>query len=334
MTEPDAIALRAANLHVAFKGERGWIDVVRGIDLEVGRGEMLALVGESGSGKSLTGLALTGLLPASARASGSVHIGSQSVGGLHERQWNDIRGRRIAMIFQNPMTSLNPVLTIGEQLTETIRRHQKLDRLAADRMAVKLLERMKLPDTARQLGSFPHELSGGMRQRVMIAIAVANKPEVLIADEPTTALDASVQNDILDLIDDIRTESGMAVVLITHDLRVVANRADRIAVMYAGSLVEEQPAGMRLEEARHPYTLALVGARPQRRPRVGPRPRLTDIPGQVPSPADVGAAGCSFAPRCAQAMAVCTSERPPRLRSTSGGMVACQLAAGAAAAVA
>ncbi|WP_425994992.1 ABC transporter ATP-binding protein [Afipia sp. DC4300-2b1] len=325
MTQHPDIALAVSNLCVSFKTAHGWADVVRGIDLQIRRGETLALVGESGSGKSMTALALMGLQPSSARSSGRITVGSRSVTGLNERQWNKLRGKHIGMIFQNPMSSLNPVLTIGEQLAETINRHQRIPRTEANRIAIALLDRMKLPEAALQLGRFPHELSGGMRQRVMIAIAIANRPDVLIADEPTTALDASVQKDILDLLDEIRKENGTAIMLITHDLSLVAHRADRVAVMYAGSLVEEQPADDLIRAARHPYAKALIGARPLRRPRLGPRPRLTDIPGQVPSPADVASNGCSFAPRCAVAVGLCTQQRPNLHRFGPDQAASCHL---------
>lgn len=303
-------ALDVRGLRISFKGEQGPVQVVRGVDFHVRRDETLAIVGESGSGKSLTALAVMGLLPPAAKVSGSVEIAGLRVSDLRENQWGDVRGKRVAMIFQNPMSSLNPVLTIGEQLTETILRHQSVDRAEARRIAITLLERMRLPDAPGQFRSFPHELSGGMRQRVMIAIAIANRPDVLIADEPTTALDASVQNEILDLLQEIQAETGMAILLITHDLGLVSHRADRVAVMYAGSLVEENPAADVIQSARHPYTRALIGARPYRRPRSGPRPRLTDIPGQVPAPANVPPEACSFAPRCSFAFDICRTQKP------------------------
>lgn len=325
MTGFEPIALEARDLRVSFKVDRTLVDVVRGVDLHVRRGETLAIVGESGSGKSLTALSLMGLLPSSARMSGVIKVGEDYISSLREDQWNEVRGKRIAMIFQNPMSSLNPVLTIGEQLTETVLRHQSVDRAEARRIAISLLERMKLPDAPGQFRSFPHELSGGMRQRAMIAIAIANRPDVLIADEPTTALDASVQHEILDLLDELQAENGMAIVLITHDLGLVSHRADRVVVMYAGGLVEEQPGEDLLSSARHPYTRALIGARPRRRPRAGSRPRLTDIPGQVPPPAEIVSGGCSFAPRCAFALDVCKTQNPPLHDFGPGRRASCHL---------
>lgn len=325
MTGSEPVALEANALRVSFRDGEDAVHPVRGIDLQLRRGETLGIVGESGSGKSLTALALMGLLPPSSRLSGTVTIGGELVSNLSEDQWNEVRGKRIAMIFQNPMSSLNPVLTIGEQLTETIRRHRKISHADAKRIAISLLLRMKLPNAPAQFESFPHELSGGMRQRVMIAIAIANHPDVLIADEPTTALDASVQREILDLLEEIQTETGMAIVLITHDLGLVSHYADRVVVMYAGRLVEERPGKDLFLSASHPYTKALMGARPRRRPRVGARPKLTDIPGQVPLPADVALQGCSFAPRCASVLDVCKTLEPPMRAFGADCRIACHL---------
>lgn len=319
--------LQVKDLRVFFGQGANVVNVVRGVDFEVRQGETLALVGESGSGKSLTALALMGLLPDSARMSGSVCVAGRSVARLSEKEWGQIRGKQIAMIFQNPMSSLNPVLTIGEQLAETLVRHQRIEWSDAYQRAAGLLKRMRLPDQNGLLRCFPHELSGGMRQRVMIAIAIANNPEILIADEPTTALDASVQQEILDLLRDIQAENGMAIVLVTHDLGLVAQRADRVAVMYAGNLVEEQSASDLLASAQHPYTRALIGARPQRRPRTGARPRLVDIPGQVPAPQYMNTTGCSFAPRCAQALEVCEKMTPPSIHIGITGRAQCHLLA-------
>ncbi|MGM4923069.1 ABC transporter ATP-binding protein [Tardiphaga sp. 804_B3_N1_9] len=323
MTLPATYVLSVRNLDVSFGVGHGATRAVRDVDLDVRSGETLALVGESGSGKSLTALSLMGLLPAGACATGSIRIDGREVVGASDRDWNRIRGRLAAIVFQNPMSCLNPVLTIGEQIMETIRRHQSLAKSEAKGAALELIDRMRLPDAERQFVSYPHELSGGMRQRVMLAIAVANRPSLLIADEPTTALDADVQGEILDLFAEIQRENGMAVLLITHDLGLVAERADRVAVMYAGSLVETRHARDLIGEAAHPYTRGLIAARPARRPAKGPRPRLADIPGQVPALHEIPEKGCGFAARCPVARDVCVSAPPPFISYDNGGSASC-----------
>ena len=318
--------LSVKDLKVWFGDPPSATTVVRGIDLRLEAGKTLGIVGESGSGKSLTALALMGLLPPRASFSGTVQLGNRTIENYSEREWRSVRGKEIAMIFQNPMSALNPVLTIGEQLAEAVRAHQPLSTRQAREVAASLLDEVRLPHPLQQLGSFPHELSGGMRQRVMIAIAIANRPRLLIADEPTTALDASVRNEILDLLDDLRRRTGMSVILVTHDLDVALHRADRILVMYAGSIVEEHSSQSLIGGARHPYTRALIGARPRRRPKAGPRPRLVDIPGQVPAPMNVPVAGCAFAPRCSVATETCTTIMP-YMSNIGHDRVSCHLSA-------
>jgi peptide/nickel transport system ATP-binding protein len=310
--------LRVRHLAIAVPGERYPVDAVCGIDLEVARGETLAIVGESGCGKSLTALALAGLLPDGVRISGgTVEILGHDVAGKSEHAWRALRGDRISMIFQDPMSALNPVLTIGDQIVEAIRAHRPISRREAFSEGVKLLHRVKLQKPQEYMAAYPHQLSGGMRQRVLIAMAIANRPDILIADEPTTALDATVQADILALLDELKRDTGMALVLITHDLSLVSRWADRIMVMYAGKAVEAREAKSLLGEASHPYTRALLAARPQRRPDAGHRPRLAEIRGRVPSPQEKGD-GCSFANRCDLVTSRCRAVSPQPVNCSNG----------------
>jgi peptide/nickel transport system ATP-binding protein len=299
---------------------------LHGVSLTVGRGEAVGLVGESGSGKSITWLAALGLLPAHARIRGRATLDGIDLLNAPRRTLEQVRGRRIAMIFQDPASCLNPVHRIGRQLGEALRLHRGLGGRAAAAEACRLLERVGIADAARRLGDYPHELSGGMNQRVMIAMALAGQPDLLIADEPTTALDATVQAQILALIDDIRRDTGMALVLISHDLGVIAERTARVAVMYAGRIVETGPAATLLGAPAHPYTRGLVAAIPT---LDGPRRRLATIPGQVPDPTRLPA-GCSFAPRCGQADSRCTTRRPPPVALTRDHAAACLQVGGAA----
>jgi peptide/nickel transport system ATP-binding protein len=283
---------------------------VQDFNLTVYRGETVAIVGESGCGKSITALALAGLLPADARIiSGHIDLLGQQISSLPESRLRRLRGNRIGMIFQDPMAALNPVLTIGEQIEEAILAHQAITRSEARVQAEDLLARVRMPQPRKTMADYPHQLSGGMRQRVMIAIAISNQPDLLIADEPTTALDATVQFEILSLLHDIQSESGMALIMITHDLGIVDRWAERVAVMYAGRKVEERSTKDLLDQPLHPYTNALIRARPSRRPLRGPRHRLTEIAGMVPA---IGThqAGCVFAPRCALATEGCYVETP------------------------
>jgi len=305
---PAAPPLAVERLTVRVPGPAGPAAAVSDLSFAVGRGEALGLVGESGAGKSLTALALLGLLPPGVTASGRVLVGGEDLLALPERRRRRFRGGRLAMVFQEPAAALNPVFPIGFQVAEAARAHRPLSRAAARREALALLERVALPDARRRFGDVPHRLSGGQRQRVVLAMALAGRPEVLIADEPTTALDVTVQAQILDLLGELRAELGLAVVLITHDLAVVAESCDRVAVMYAGRLVEEAPAGRLFAAPAHPYTRALLAAVP-RLGRPAPRGGLPTIPGAVPEPG-AAPAGCPFHPRCPEAMPVCRRALP------------------------
>jgi len=301
--------LEAANLRVSFPGAgNSRFYPVDGVSFSLERGEMLALVGESGCGKSLTSLALLQLIPSPGRIeSGSViRLGETDVLALKGEELRRIRGRRIGMIFQDPMTSLNPVFTVGAQIVEGILAHFKVSSAEARQRALQLLQEVGIPDPAERLKSYPHQLSGGMRQRVMIAIALAAEPEILVADEPTTALDVTVQAQILEVLDSLRTRRGMAVLLITHDLGIVAGRADRVAVMYAGQIVEEAATPRLFANPSHPYTQGLFASVPR---ITGPLKRLNPIRGSVPAPA-AWPTGCRFRPRCPQAFDRSETEPP------------------------
>ena len=299
------VALRG--LSVDFENGGRSSRAVDGITLDVAPGEALGIVGESGSGKSVTWLAALGLLPGRARVSGSVRLESSELLGAPRRTLEQVRGKRIAMIFQDPSSCLNPVHRIGWQLAEALKLHRGLDGRAADAEALRLLDQVGIADARRRLHDYPHLLSGGLNQRVMIAVALAGQPDLLVADEPTTALDATIQAQILALLAGIRRDTGMALVLISHDLGVVAENVDRVAVMYAGRLVEEAPSVDLFGGARHPYTQGLLAALPA---LTGPRRRLAAIPGTVPDPWNLPA-GCRFAPRCPVAEAHCAGTPPP-----------------------
>ncbi len=306
--------LSIQGLSVAF----GPVQVLDEVSFEIAPGEVLGIVGESGSGKSMTALAMMGLLPPGGRiASGSITFEGVEISALPERELEKMRGARMAMIFQEPMASLNPVLTIGEQIAEVLRHHRGLDRRAAHNEAVSLLKLVEIAAAERRAGEYPHQLSGGMRQRAMIAIALACRPRLLVADEPTTALDATVQAGILDLLRGLRQEFGMAVLLITHDLGVVADICERVLVMYAGRVAETGPAAAIFRDPGHPYTQALLAAIPRLE---GPLGALPAIGGVVPSPADF-ASGCRFAARCPHAIPACDTA-PPALRLLAGGTAA------------
>ena len=279
------------------------------VSFSLDRGETLALVGESGCGKSLTSLALLRLIPPPGRidAGSSIRLGETDVLTLEGEALRQIRGRRIGMIFQDPMTSLNPVFTAGSQIAEAVRAHRRVSKAEARERARALLQEVGIPDPAERLDSYPHQLSGGMRQRVMIAIALAAEPDILVADEPTTALDVTVQAQILEVLDELRRRRGMAVLLITHDLGIVAGRADRVAVMYAGQIVEEATTPDLFARPSHPYTQGLFASVPR---ITGPVQRLTPIGGTVPPPT-AWPDGCRFRPRCPQAFE--KSALPPEL---------------------
>ena len=304
--------LELRDLHVEFRTAHGIVHAVDGISLSVERGQTLGIVGESGSGKSVTSLAIMRLIasPPGRITGGSIHFEDRELLDLPLDEMRRIRGREIAMIFQDPMTSLNPVLTIGRQITEVMELHLGLSPRAARARAIELLELVGIPSPQRRLDDFPHHFSGGMRQRVMIAMAIACRPKLLIADEPTTALDVTIQAQILELIRSLQAELGMALIIITHDLGVVAGMADRVSVMYAGRIVEEGPAETIFDDPRMPYTIGLLQSVPS--PADGGR-RLTPIPGLPPEP--FGATrSCRFAPRCAHVEAACRAE-PPLLRA-------------------
>jgi len=310
--------IRIRNLTVSFDGQAA----LRGIDLDVAPGEVLGLVGESGCGKSVTWLAALGLLPAKARITGSVHLNDTELLGASATTLERVRGGRVAMIFQDPASSLNPVHRVGKQITEALTLHQGLRGGAARAEARRLLDAVGMPDATRRLDAYPHELSGGQNQRVMIAIALAGQPEVLVADEPTTALDVTIQAQILDLLQGLRRDLKMALVLITHDLGVVSDVCERVAVMYAGRIVEEAPAERLFAAPVHPYTQGLLGALP---PIEGERRPLTAIPGGVPEPSAMPP-GCAFAPRCPQVRMECAIAPPPLTRTSAVQRAACVLA--------
>ncbi len=281
---------------------------VDGVSLTVGRGQTLGIVGESGCGKSMLSLSVMGLVPPPGRvAAGRVMFGGQDLLTLPKRAMRDIRGRRIAMIFQEPMTSLNPAYSIGDQIMEAMRAHDRAASKAELRTrAIAALDRVRIPAAARRVDAYPHQLSGGMRQRVMIAMALSCAPDLLIADEPTTALDVTVQAQILDLLRDLQAQTGMAIVLITHDLGVVAEMADEVAVMYAGRVVERAPGTAIFDDPQHPYTLGLLGSIPRIEED---RDRLLAIEGAVPPPFDLPP-GCRFHPRCVFAAEACAQQDP------------------------
>ena len=291
--------LEVNDLATHFFTREGVVRAVDGISFEVERGETLGIVGESGCGKSVTALSIMGLIPKPPAkiVAGSVVFDGRDLTKLAEKQLEDVRGREIAMIFQDPMTSLNPTLKIGTQITETIRRHYDVPKQQARKKAIELLEEVRIPRAADRLDDYPHRFSGGMRQRVMIAIALSCEPKLLIADEPTTALDVTVQASVLDLLDDLRQEHEMAMIIITHDMGVVAEAADDILVMYGGQVVEHAAVNDLFDRPEHPYTEALLGALPQIEGEGIRSGRLTAIPGRPPDLKNPPPA-CRFAPRC------------------------------------
>ncbi len=301
--------LSVRDLHVEFAARGRVVRAVRGVSYDIGAGETIGLVGESGSGKSVSALSLLGLLP---KRGARIPVGSaifegQEILNLSDEKLAQIRGNRLAMIFQDPLSSLNPVLSIGRQITEAIETHRNVTRKEAATRAAELLELVGIPDAAARLGNYPHQFSGGMRQRAMIAMALSCEPSLLIADEPTTALDVTIQAQILELLKRLRTELHMAVLLITHDLGVVAGFADRLAVMYAGRLVELGPTELLLSDPAHPYTVGLLRSMPRLdRPQ---KAALTPIEGSPPDLAG-DLRGCPFAPRCAWRIDVCATDDP------------------------
>ena len=299
--------LDVKNLSVQLQTRQGPATAVRDLSFTLARGETLGLVGESGCGKSLTALALMGLLPDNAQVSGSIRFDQQELVGLPDTQLQDLRGNRVGMVFQEPMTALNPVQTIGQQVAEPLRLHRRLAAAPARRQAIALLERVGIADAARRVDAYPHQFSGGQRQRITIAMALACEPDLLIADEPTTALDVTLQAQILDLIAGLVEERGMALLLISHDLGVIAQNAQRMLVMYGGSVVESGLTDSVFAQRVHPYTRGLFNARPQLGTPRGQR--LQTIPGQVPELIHLPA-GCAFHDRCVWAEPACTQTRP------------------------
>jgi len=307
--------LKVDDLKVSFATEDGVVQAVGGVSFELRAGEVLAIVGESGSGKSVTAQTITGLTRASnARITGSVTYRDRELNGLEDDQLRDVRGEQIAMVFQDPMSSLNPVYRVGDQITEMIRAHRDVSKHEAADRAVELLRSVGIPNPERRVRHYPHEFSGGMRQRVMIAMALALEPDVLIADEPTTALDVTVQAQILRLLDDLNRERDLAIILITHDLGVVAEIADRVLVMYAGQIVENATLDETFYDPRHPYTWGLLGSLMRLDQTRGAR--LAQIPGQPPSLL-APPQGCRFAPRCSHRFDKC--DEPPPLEARVGG---------------
>jgi peptide/nickel transport system ATP-binding protein len=305
--------LSIENLQTHFRTPEGVNRAVDGVSLSLEAGETLAIVGESGCGKSVTAMSILRLIPQPpGKIAGSIAFQGRNLLELSEREMRSIRGNDISMIFQEPMTSLNPVLTVGRQITETLALHQQLSREAAQARAIEMLRLANIPEPERRLSQYPHELSGGMRQRVMIAMALACDPKLLIADEPTTALDVTVQAQILDLMRQLKSKTGTAIILITHDLGVVAEMAQRVVVMYAGRKVEEASVEQLFAHPRHPYTKALLGSMPRLNKSSTPnqdRPRLAEIRGVVP-PLTERIPGCIFAPRCRLATARCREAYP------------------------
>ncbi len=325
--------LQATGLTTSLRTSAGTVTVVDHLDLTLSAGETLAVVGESGSGKSMMALSLMRLLPEGVahEAGGEIRFGGRDLLRLAEREMESVRGNAMSMIFQEPMTSLNPVLRIGRQLQEVLEEHRpQLDAAAARSRTLDLLGLVRIADPERVLGEFPHRLSGGMRQRVMIAMALACDPKVLIADEPTTALDATVQAQILGLLRSLQAELGLAILLITHNLGVVAGHADRVMVMYAGRKVEEAPVADLFRAPLHPYTAGLLAALPNPHQSAGTeRSPLREIPGLVP-PLHALPVGCAFEPRCPQAMQVCRERRPALETMGTCRQVACFAATQAA----
>jgi oligopeptide/dipeptide ABC transporter ATP-binding protein len=310
------------DLETTFGTRQGPARAVRGVSFAVERGETLGLVGESGCGKSVTALSIIGLLPPTARiTAGSVQLDGVELTTASSRTLRRVRGRRIAMVFQDSMTSLNPLIKAGRQITESLEQHQGLDRARARRRAIEILEEVGVPDPAQRLDQYPHQLSGGLRQRIAVAVALACDPDVLIADEPTTALDVTIQAQLLELLRSEQERRGMALILITHDLGVVARMSDRLCVMYAGRIVEQGDVEHVFAAPRHPYTIGLLASVPQLQGELSAR--LPSIGGQPPAIHDLPP-GCPFHPRCPYAFARCVESEPPlEAREQSGHLAAC-----------
>ena len=317
----DNSVLSVRDLRVEFVTRRGVLKAIDGVSFDIGRGEVLGVVGESGAGKSVTGSAVIGLIDPPGRiAGGEILLDGRRIDNLPPEEMRRIRGKRIGMIFQDPLTSLNPLYTVGEQLVETIRTHMPLSASGARKRAIDLLAEVGIPAPERRIDSYPHEFSGGMRQRVVIALALCVEPELIIADEPTTALDVSVQAQIISLLKKLGRERGTAIMLVTHDMGVIAETADRVAVMYAGRVAEIGPVREVVRQPLHPYAQGLMGAIPSLR---GETHRLAQIPGSMPRLSAIPA-GCSFNPRCPFAFDRCRVERPEAI-TRGKHPVACHL---------
>lgn len=315
---PTPPLMKLQDLTVDFDIGDRYVRALHGVDLEIRRGETLGIVGESGCGKSITWLAALGLLSRSSKVAGSAQFDGQELLNIAPRSLSRIRGSRIALIFQDPSSSLNPVHRIGRQISEALRLHRGMVGADARHEARHLLDRVGISNAGQRLNEYPHELSGGMNQRVMIAMALAGEPDLLIADEPTTALDATIQAQILDLLRSLQEETGMAMALISHDLGVIADMSDRVAVMYCGRIIEEATTAELFQAPTHPYTRGLLDALPD---LDGPRRRLEAIPGSVPAP-DALPPGCAFARRCKHVREIC-EQTPPRLQKLTGAPKRC-----------
>jgi len=310
MADQSNVVLEVSDLVTTFQTEEGVTPAVNGVSFSLKAGETLGIVGESGSGKSVTSLSIMGLIPKpQGKVQGSVYFKGDSIVELKEKKMREIRGNEIAMIFQEPMTSLNPVFTIGNQMIEAIRIHKNLSKRKAKELAIEMLKKVNIPRAKEILNEYPHQLSGGMRQRIMIAMAMSCEPSVLIADEPTTALDVTIQAQILDLMQNLKKDFNTSILLITHDLGVVAEMCDRVIVMYAGKVVEDADVKTIFHYPKHPYTKGLL----QSMPRLSAtKQRLYSIPGNVPSLKEMPN-GCSFAPRCEYATEICFNKMPDLL---------------------
>jgi peptide/nickel transport system ATP-binding protein len=314
--------LQVRDLVVEFRGPEATLRALDGITFDIAEGEILGVVGESGAGKSLTGLAISRLIqPPGQIVSGEVHLAGDRIDTLPARAMRRIRGKRIGMVFQDPLTSLDPLFPVGDQIVETIRAHLDMSRAEARARAIALLDEVGIPSPAARINAYPHEFSGGMRQRVVIALALCAEPELIIADEPTTALDVAVQAQILDLLARLCRDRGMAMMLVTHDMGVIAEITHRVAVMYAGRIVELGETSHMAHAARHPYASGLMGAIPTLEARTEP---LMQIPGAMPRLTAIPQ-GCAFHPRCDKAFAPCSRVRPDLLFSAEGLGVACHL---------
>ncbi|HWD01275.1 MAG TPA: ABC transporter ATP-binding protein [Amycolatopsis sp.] len=325
MTEYDSVTrggdpvLVVEDLTVQFPTDDGMVKAVRGVSYQLQRGEVLGIVGESGSGKSVTSMAVMGLLPRTAQTSGSIRFEGTELLNASEKNLNKVRGKGISMVFQDPMTSLNPVYTVGDQIAEAITAHHDVRKDVAKKQAVDLLDLVRIPNPKQRAEEYPHQLSGGMRQRVVIAIAMANNPDVIIADEPTTALDVTVQAQILEALQAAQKETGAAMVLITHDLGVIAGQADRVHVMYAGKIVESGTVDEIFYTPRMPYTLGLLGSLPRLDVKTE---RLTPITGSPPATTNMPP-GCPFSPRCPLSQPICDEEEPPLVAGPGTQAAAC-----------